>query len=115
MTTQRPTRRQVWIPLTLAAAETVVANTASAVESCNKSLVSACSKLRVKSVRKAWDGVSMSTNSVASVAELEVIKQWLKKTAGFGEITEVEPFFFFCSSIYYMVLDCSLWQIIYNK
>ena len=33
----------------------------------------------------------MSTNSVASVAELEVIKQWLKKTAGLGEITEVEP------------------------
>ena len=33
----------------------------------------------------------MSTNSVASAAELEVIKQWLKKTAGFGESTEVEP------------------------
>jgi len=33
----------------------------------------------------------MSTNSVASVAELEVIKQWLKKTAGLGEGTEVEP------------------------
>ena len=53
MTTQRPTRRQVLIPLTLAAAETVVANAASAVESCNKGLVSACSKLRVKSVYKA--------------------------------------------------------------
>ena len=33
----------------------------------------------------------MSTNSVASVAELEVIKQWLKKTAGLSESTEVEP------------------------
>jgi len=33
----------------------------------------------------------MSTNSVVSVAELEVIKQWLKKTAGLGEVTEVEP------------------------
>ena len=33
----------------------------------------------------------MSTNSVASAAELEVIKQWLKKTAGLGESTEVEP------------------------
>ena len=108
MTTQRPTRRQVLIPLTLAAAETVVANTASAVESCNKSLVSACSKLRVKSVRKAWDGVSMSTNSVASVAELEVIKQWLKKTAGFGEITEVEPFFFFVHQFitWYLIAVC---------
>jgi len=69
----------------------VVANVASAVESYNKGLVSAHSKLRVESVHKAWDGVSMSTNSVASVAELEVIKQWLKKTAGLGEITEVEP------------------------
>ena len=54
-------------------------------------MVSAHSKLRVESVRKAWDGVSMSTNSVASAAELEVVKQWLKKTAGLGEVTEVEP------------------------
>ena len=90
MTTQGPTRYQVLIPLTLAAAETVVANAALAVESCNKGLVSARSKLRVESVHKAWDGVSMSTNSVASVVELEVIKQWLKKTASLGEITEVE-------------------------
>ena len=68
-----------------------MANAASTVEFCNKGLVSARSKLRVESVHKAWDGVSMSTNSVASVAELEVIKQWLKKTAGLGEVTEVEP------------------------
>ena len=74
MTTQGPTRRQVLIPLAPAAAEVVVANAASAVESCNKGLVSARSKLRVESVCKAWDGVSMSTNSIASVAELEVIK-----------------------------------------
>jgi len=75
MTTQGPTRCQVLIPLTPAAAKTVVANAVSAVESCNKGLVSARSKLRAESVCKAWDGVSMSTNSVASVAELEVIKQ----------------------------------------
>ena len=91
MTTQGPTRYQVLIPLALAAAEMVVANTASAVESCNKGLVSTCSKLRVESVCKAWDGVSMSTNSVASVAELEVIKQQLKKTASLSEVTEVKP------------------------
>ena len=35
--------------------------------------------------------MSMSTNSVASAAELEVIKQWLKKTAGLGESIEIEP------------------------
>ena len=91
MTTQEPTRCQVLIPLTPAAAKVVVANAASAVESCNKSLISTHSKLRVESVCKAWDGVSMSTNSVTSIAELEVIKQWLKKTAGLGEVTEVEP------------------------
>jgi len=53
MTTQGPTRRQVLIPLAPAAAEIVVANAASTVESCNKGLVSARSKLRVESVRKA--------------------------------------------------------------
>jgi len=42
-------------------------------------------------VHKVWDGVSMSTNSVVSAAKLEVIKQWLKKTA--------RLFFFFGSSI----------------
>ena len=91
MMTQEPTRRQVLIPLTPATAEMVVANAALVVESCNKSLVSVCSKLKVESVHKAWDSVSMSTNSVASVTELEVIKQWLKKTAGLGKVTEVEP------------------------
>ena len=79
------------IPLAPAAAKVVVANVASAVESCNKGLVSARSKLRVESVHKAWDSVSMSTNSVVSVAELEVIKQWLKKTADLGEVAKVEP------------------------
>ena len=54
MTTQGPIRRQVLVPLDSAA---------SAVQSCNKGLVEACSKLRVESVRKAWDGASMSTNS----------------------------------------------------
>ena len=89
--TQGPTRHQVLVPLDSAATELIVANAASAVLSCNKGLVETCSKLRVESVHKAWDGVSMSTNSVASAAELEVIKQWLKKTAGLGESTEVEP------------------------
>ena len=53
MTTQGPTRRQVLIPLAPAAAEMVVANAVSAVEPCNKGLVSVCFKLRVKSVHKA--------------------------------------------------------------
>ena len=33
----------------------------------------------------------MSTNFVASAAELEVIKQWLKKVAGLAAGTVVEP------------------------
>ena len=53
----------------------MVANAALAVEFYNKSLVDAHSKLRVESVHKAWNSVSMSTNSVASAAELEVTKQ----------------------------------------
>ena len=91
MTTQGPTWCLVLVPLDSATAELIVANAASAVLSCNMGLVEARSKLRVESVRKAWDGMSMSTNFVASTAELEVIKQWLKKTAGLGESTEVEP------------------------
>jgi len=52
MTAQGPTRHQVLISLTPATAETVVANNTSAVESCNKGLVSTHSKLRIESVCK---------------------------------------------------------------
>ena len=109
MMTQGPTRCQVLIPLDSTAAELIVTNATSAVQSCNKGLVEARSKLRVESVHKAWDGVSMSTNSVASAAELEMIKQWLKKTAGLGESTEVEP----ClpqSKSFLKILDIPYWD-----
>ena len=109
MTTQKPTRHQVLIPSTPATAEMVVVIAVSAVEFCNKSLVNVHSKLRVELVRKAWDGVSMSTHSVASAAELEVIKQWLKKTAGLGKVTEVEP----ClpqSKLFLKILDVPYWD-----
>jgi len=75
MTTHRPTRYQVLIPLNAPITEIVMANAGSVVESCNRGLVEAHSKLRVELVHKAWDGVSMSTNFVALAAELEVIKQ----------------------------------------
>ena len=60
-------------------------------------------------MRKAWDGVSMSTNSVASVAELEVIKQWLKKTARLSENTEVEPRLP-QSKLFLKILDVPYWN-----
>ena len=91
MTTHGPTRHQVLIPLDTPTAEVVVANAATAVESCNRGLVETHSKLRVESVCKAWDGISMSTNFVTLAAELEVIKQWFKKVAGLAASTVVEP------------------------
>jgi len=53
MTTHGPTRCQVLIPLDTPTAEVIIANAATAVESCNRGLVEAHSKLRVESVRKA--------------------------------------------------------------
>ena len=91
MTTQGPTRYQILVLLDFTAAKLIVTNTALVVQSYNKGLVEVYSKLRVESMCKAWDGVSMSTNFIASTAELEVIKQCLKKTAKLGESTEVEP------------------------
>ena len=91
MTTHGPTRRQVLIPLDTSTAEVVVANATTAVESCNRGLVETYFKLRVESVCKAWDRISMSTNFVASAAELEVIKQWLKKVADLAASTVVKP------------------------
>ena len=67
-----------------------MANAASAVEFCNKDLVEAYSKLRVKSVHKVWDSMIMSTNFIALAAKLEVIKQWLKRNAGLSETTKIE-------------------------
>jgi len=73
--THQSPRWQVLILLDSLSIEIVVANTAFTVESCNKRLVETHSKLRVESVHKVWNGVSMSTKSVASAAELEIIKQ----------------------------------------
>jgi len=53
MTTYGPTRCQVLILLDALTTEVIVANAAPTVKSCNKSLVEAYSKLRVKSVHKA--------------------------------------------------------------
>ena len=55
-------------------------------------MVNITSKLRVESVYKVQNSMSMFTNSIASVAELELIKQQLKKTASFSKTTEVEPY-----------------------
>jgi len=74
MMTHRPTKWQVLIPLDSSTTEIIVANTASAVEFCNKGLVKACSKLRIEFVCKTWNSVSISINSVTLAAELEVIK-----------------------------------------
>jgi len=35
--------------------------------------------------------MSISTNSVTKATELKVIQQWVKKTAGLGENTEIKP------------------------
>ena len=74
MTIHGPTRYQVLILLDAPTSEVVVANAAAAVEFYNRGLVDAYSKLKVESVRKAWNGIPMSTNFIASAAELEVIK-----------------------------------------
>jgi len=118
----------VLIPLDTPTVKVTVANAATIVEFCNRGLVEAHSKLKVESVRKAWNGISMSTNFVALVAKLEVIKQWLKKVTGLAASTVVEPclpqsksflkilgVLFFCSKIYNAVLDHSPRQTIYNK
>jgi len=92
ITTHGLMRRQVLISLDTPTAEVVVANAATAVEFCNRGLVEAHSTLKVELVGKAWDGISMSTNFVASAAELEVIKQWFTKVAGLAASTVVEPY-----------------------
>ena len=63
MTTQEPTKYQVLVPLNSATIELIVINAASAVQCCNKSLVEACSKLRVESVYKS---LSLTTTIVNS-------------------------------------------------
>ena len=85
-----PIRWQVLILLDSFTTDIIVTNVASVVESYNKVLVEACSKLRVESIYKAWDEMFMSTNSVALVVELKVIEQWLKKITGLSETTEME-------------------------
>jgi len=53
MTIHGPTRCQVLIPLDTLTVEVTVANAGTTVESCNRGLAEAYSKLRVESVCKA--------------------------------------------------------------
>jgi len=73
--THRPTKQQVLILLNSPTIEIIVANITLAVDFHNKSLVETCFKLRVKSICKIWDSMSMFTNFVTLTVELEVIKQ----------------------------------------
>ena len=88
MTTHRSTRWQVLIPLDFSTTEIIVANIASVVEFCNKSLVKAHSVLRVylQGMRQYIYIYQLYCFKV----KLEVIKWWLKKTAGLSETTKVE-------------------------
>ena len=86
-----------------------MANAALVVEFCNKGLVEACSKLGVEYVCKTQDSVSMSTNSVALAAELEVIKQQLKKTTGLSKTTEIESYLSQSKS-FLKILDVFYWN-----
>jgi len=52
-----------------------MANTAFTVKFYNKGLVEAYSKIRVDFFCKVYNGVSMFINSIASAAELEVMKK----------------------------------------
>ena len=69
-----PIRHYVLILLNYPVANTIVANVTSIVKYCNKSLVDTYSKLRVEFIYKIWNGMFISTNSVASAAKLGVIK-----------------------------------------
>lgn len=51
----------------------VVVNTTTEVKFYNKDLVKTYSKLRVESVYKIWNNMSISTNYVALITGLEVI------------------------------------------
>ena len=61
--TQEPTRYQVLVPLDSAVAELIVTNAASAVQSYNKGLVEAHSKLRIESVYKSLPLTTTMVNS----------------------------------------------------
>ena len=88
----RPIRHQVLISLNAPTAEVIMANASTTVKFCNRGLVEAYSKLRVESVCKVQNGVSMFTNFVVSAIELEVIKQQFKKVAGLTTDIVVESY-----------------------
>ena len=108
ITIHGPIRCQVLISLDTLIVEVAVANAGTIVESYNRGLVEAYSKLRVKSVCKVWNSVSISTNFVVSATELEVIKQWLKKVAGLIVNTVVKPYLLQFKS-FLKILGVSYW------
>ncbi|KAF5347006.1 hypothetical protein D9756_011009 [Leucocoprinus leucothites] len=91
MTTHGPTRRQVLIPFEGNIIADRIKDFNKASEFCNRGLTAAQSKLRVESVRESYNGISIATSGVATSADLETIKSWLKKAWQLGDAIPVEP------------------------
>ncbi|KAJ3561033.1 hypothetical protein NP233_g10445 [Leucocoprinus birnbaumii] len=90
-TTHGPTRRQVLIPFDSEFVKSKIDNFGSAVEVCNRGLVDSKSNLRVDSIREAYNGISLSTNGVASLTDLSTIKIWLTKAWSLKDSNPAEP------------------------
>lgn len=75
ITTHRSIKCQVLISLDSPTTEIIKANTAFIVEFYHKGLIEAYFKLKVEFIYKAQNSMFLSTNSIASATELEVIKE----------------------------------------
>jgi len=91
MTTKGPSRKQIIIPMSNDNNNSFIKNSAFHVANINRLLRNAKSDIAVDFIRSDPIGIVIITNKVASMSDLQIISQYIKKSEDINELQVKEP------------------------
>jgi len=91
MTTKGPSRKQIIIPMSNDNNNLFIKNSAFHVANINRLLRNAKSDIVVDFIRSDPIGIVIITNKVASMSDLQIISQYIKKSEDINELQVKEP------------------------
>jgi len=91
MTTKGPSRKQIIIPMSNDNNNSFIKNSAFHVANINRLLRNAKSDVVVDFIRSDPIGIVIVTNKVASMSDLQIISQYIKKSEDINKLQVEEP------------------------
>ena len=91
MTTKEPSRKQIIIPMSNDNNNSFIKNSAFHIANINRLLRNAKSDIVVDFIRSNPIGIVIVTNKVASMSDLQIISQYIKKSENINELQVEEP------------------------